>query len=308
MRQLYYRYPTYVGSSPYESPATLLVIPYIEFAFGGWYAKGGLYTIVEGLVELASRSNVLLLTDTQVDRIERRNGRVKGVVTHSGAFLPADVVVMNGDPARLNDLLHGPQGQTAGAEHRSLSGFVLLLGVKRTLSALHHHSVFFSTDYRREFYDLFGLRRFPEEPTVYVSAPSRNDRALTPGEGEALFVMANAPANGGDIWGLAQIASARRRVLDRLYAGGFPYVEADVAVETVWTPKTFERRYQMPGGAIYGSNSHGWRKAFLRPPNKHPRVGGLYCVGGGSHPGGGTPTVLLSARITCDLIEKYEIA
>ena len=30
LRQLYDRYPTYVGSSPYRSPATLAVIPYIE--------------------------------------------------------------------------------------------------------------------------------------------------------------------------------------------------------------------------------------------------------------------------------------
>ena len=64
----------------------------------------------------------------------------------------------------------------------------------------------------------------------------------------------------------------------------------------------------MPGGAIYGAHSHGWRRAFLRPPNKDARYSGLYFVGGSTHPGGGTPTVLLSARIACELIERYERA
>jgi phytoene/squalene synthetase len=58
---------------------------------------------------------------------------------------------------------------------------------------------------------------------------------------------------------------------------------------------------------VYGTHSHGWRRAFLRPPNKHSRVGGLYHVGGSSHPGGGTPTVLLSARITSELIGRHEL-
>jgi phytoene dehydrogenase-like protein len=65
-------------------------------------------------------------------------------------------------------------------------------------------------------------------------------------------------------------------------------------------------RYLMPGGAIYGTNSHGWRNAFFRPPNRHEKIAGLYCVGGSTHPGGGTPTVLLSARIVSDLIRRYE--
>ena len=92
----------------------------------------------------------------------------------------------------------------------------------------------------------------------------------------------------------------------RLARGGFPAFENDIAVQSVVTPRQMAERYLMPGGAIYGTNSHGWRNAFFRPPNKHKKIGGLYCVGGSTHPGGGTPTVLLSARIVSELIRKYE--
>ncbi|HVF90018.1 MAG TPA: phytoene desaturase, partial [Blastocatellia bacterium] len=185
------------------------------------------------------------------------------------------------------------------------SGLVFLLGVRRTLDDLPHHSIYFSADYGREFAELFDERRFPEDPTVYVSAPSRTDRSLVAGEGEALFVMANAPAND-DEWDEGRIHEARRRVFTRLALGGFPEIGPDVVVEDVWTPRRIADRYSMPGGAIYGTHSHGWKRAFLRPPNKDARYGGLYYVGGSTHPGGGTPTVLLSSMIACELIERYE--
>lgn len=306
LRQFFDRYPTYVGSSPYDSPATLAVIPYVEYVFGGWYPKGGLYRIVESLLELAAQAGVTLLARSRATRIEHAGGRVTGVRLADGTRLPADVIVMNGDASETPGLLGEKGARRLPEAERSMSGLVFLFGVKRTLPELRHHTIFFSRDYRREFAELFGERRFPEDPTVYVNAPSRSDRSVVPGEGEALFIMANAPANDDDAWDEEQIARCRRRVMTRLREGGFPDIEAEAVVTDVWTPRKIESRYSMPGGAIYGTHSHGWRRAFLRPPNKDPKYGGLYYVGGSVHPGGGTPTVLLSAEITSELIRQYE--
>jgi phytoene desaturase len=308
LQQLYNRYPTYVGSSPYKSPATLAVIPYIEFVFGGWYIGGGLYRIVESLVEIARNRGIELRLKARVTKIEHQQQRVKGIQLADGSRIEAEIVVMNGDASHADQLLHGTQGTESGLRHkdRSMSGFVMLLGIKRTMPELHHHTIYFSRDYHREFTQLFDERRFPDDPTVYVNAPSRSDRSLVPGEGESLFVMANAPANDHDAWDEAQIAEARKRVVARLRESGFPDLGEDLVVEDVWTPKRIASHYLMPGGAIYGTHSHGWRKAFLRPGNKDRRYQGLYYVGGSTHPGGGTPTVLLSAQISGELIERYE--
>ena len=307
LRQLFARYPTYVGSSPYKSPATLAVIPYVEYAYGGWHIKGGLYQLVESLCALAERAGVTLRTGARVERIERDGQRVKGVLLANGISLAADAVVMNGDASMTGAMLGLKEAASSAPESRSLSGLVFLVGVKRTLAELPHHAVYFSHDYRREFAQLFDERRFPDDPTVYVSAPSRSDRTLVPdGAGETLFIMANAPANDGDEWTEAKLREARARVFARLKKGGFPDIESDVAVADVWTPRRIGERYSMPGGAIYGTHSHGWRRAFLRPPNKDARFAGLYYVGGSSHPGGGTPTVLLSAKITSELVERCE--
>lgn len=306
LRQLYDRYPTYVGSSPYRSPATLAVIPYIEYAFGGWHIRGGLYRIVESLVELARQAGIDLRLDARVEQIERTGRRVNGVRLAGGARLRADVVVMNGDASTTDELL-GQERRKASPARRSLSGLVFLLGIKRTLPQLPHHSIYFSSDYEREFASLFDERRFPLDPTVYLSAPSRSDRSVLKGDGETLFVMANAPALSDEgEWDEAGIDQARESVFARLSKGGFPDISADTVVQDVWTPRRISEGYLMPGGAIYGTHSHGWKNAFMRPPNKDARLAGLYYVGGSSHPGGGTPTVLLSAQITTDLIRRYE--
>lgn len=308
LQQLYDRYPTYVGSSPYAAPATLAVIPYLEYACGGWYARGGLYRIVQSLLGLIERAGVTLLLRARVERIESEGQRVKGVQLADGLRLPAEVVVMNGDASDAPKLLGNANSRGLPPADRSMSGFVMLLGLKRTLPELHHHSIYFSADYRREFAQLFEERRFPDDPTVYVNAPSRNDRSLVPDTGETLFVMANAPANDADAWDEVQINEVKRRVFARLRRSGFPPIESDIVVSDVWTPRRIAERYLMPGGAIYGTHSHGWRRAFLRPPNKDARYAGLYYVGGSTHPGGGTPTVLLSAQITAELIQRYERA
>ena len=304
LQQLYDRYPTYVGSSPYESPATLIVIPYLECAFGGWHVRGGLYRIVESLIEIARQWGIELRTRSRVRRILVEGGRARGVQLEEGETLQAETVVFNGDVACLPQLL-GASSVSAAPAECSLSGFVLMLGIRRTLPELSHHTIYFSADYRREFHQLFAEQILPDDPTVYVCAPSRTDRSLVPGEGETLFIMINAPACGARFtadW----ISTARARIMHKLKGAGFPDIEDDIVVEDVWTPHRIEATYSMPGGAIYGANSHGWRRAFLRPPNKDRRIAGLYCVGGSSHPGGGTPTVLLSAEITSRLIEKYE--
>jgi phytoene desaturase len=303
LRQMFNRYPTYVGSSPYRCPATLAVIPYIEHAYGGWYVAGGLYRIVEALAEVAARNGAELLCQAPVQHIERHARRVKGVVLQDGRRISADVVIMNGDASALERMLGLREDYSLPEQQRSLSGFITLAAVKRDLPGLHHHTVCFSADYAREFKQLVDERSFPQDPTVYVNAPSRSDRSLVPGTGETLFIMANAPAGGA--WNADDVAQARESVLRRLSQSGFPDVQDAMLAGDHWTPARIGATYHMPGGAIYGRNSHGWRNAFFRPANRQP-TRGLYLVGGSSHPGGGTPTVLLSAKITTALIEKHE--
>lgn len=298
LRRIYERYPTYVGSSPYRTPATLLVIPYIEHAFGAWRVQGGMYRVVEVLVRLARQRGVEFLSGATVTKIECDGGRTRGVRLDDGRRLEAPVVVFNGDSAALARLLG--KAEPPRPESRSLSGVILLAGLREALPSLHTHTVLFSPDYVHEFADLFDVGTFPRDPTVYIYAPL--DPELAPPGGQSVFLMANAPGDGRMRWDDAAALEARRRMLERIRRSGLAELAARLEVLEIWHPGRFERRYLAPGGAIYGRNSHGWRRAFLRPPNRVRGIEGLYCTGGSYHPGGGVPMVLISAEITTESI------
>ncbi|HVM26773.1 MAG TPA: phytoene desaturase family protein [Mycobacteriales bacterium] len=305
------RYATYTGSDPRRAPAALAAVAHAEQAYGGWYVPGGLHRIAVELHRRAVERGATVRLGARVAGIEMAGGRAVGVRLDDGERLAADVVVANADAAQVYGRLL-PAGAAGGARRRlaratpSLSGFVLLLAVRGRTPGLAHHNVLFPADYDAEFDAVFGDPARPvQDPTLYVSAP--DDPAVRPAGCEAWFVLVNAPRHGrgaGAVdWRAPGLADRYAdRLLDLLAARGLP-VRERVLWSRALSPADLEERTGAPGGAIYGTSSNGAAAAFLRPANRSP-VPGLYLVGGSSHPGGGLPLVLLSARIVADLVDE----
>lgn len=299
------RYATYTGSDPRVAPAALATVPYVEQAFGGWYVPGGLHRIAGAVRDRALERGARLRLAADVADIETAGGRVVGVRLGDGERLPADVVVANTDAAHLyRDLVRGPAAARArralGRVAPSLSGFVLLLGLRGRTPGLAHHTVLFPERYDDEFDALFGPDPRPvPDPTLYVSAP--DDPAVAPAGHQAWTVLVNAPRQGQVDWTAPGVADAYAdRLLGLLAARGLD-VRDRVVLRAVRTPADLAARTRAVGGAIYGTSSNGPRAAFLRPANRSG-VDGLFLVGGSAHPGGGIPLVTLSARIVADLV------
>ncbi len=188
----------------------------------------------------------------------------------------------------------------------SLSGFVLLLALDDPPADQPHHHVLFAEDYDEEFDAVFGFNGPPRpvaRPTVYISAP--DDPEIVPGPGTgSWFVLVNAPRHDpghGVDWDAEGLAEGYADQIMRVMADRGLDVRDRVRHRIFVSPADLERRTMTPGGSIYGSSSNGPRAAFLRPKNTSP-VPGLYLVGGSSHPGGGLPLVMLSAKIVAGLI------
>jgi phytoene dehydrogenase-like protein len=206
-------------------------------------------------------------------------------------------VVANADALHVfRDLLPTPRlARRLGA--RSLGGFVLLLGVRGRTPGLAHHTVLFPRDYDAEFDAVLGKAPAPAaDPAVFVTAA--DDPLVRPEGHEAWFVLVNAAPQGPVDWHAAAPAHADR-VLAVLAERGLD-VRDRLLFRDVLTPADLEAATRSPGGAIYGTASHGLT-GLLRPPNRGP-VRGLFLVGGSVHPGGGLPLVMLSAKIVADLI------
>jgi phytoene desaturase len=312
LRQVFNRYATYNGSSPYCAPATFCIIPYIEFVEGGWYIKGGMYTLVREMVRLAEELGVQVETGADVIEVCLRNGIAHGVRLGYGRELTADRVVVNVDA--LHGLRHlvAPEARRRWHNRRidriepSCSGFVLLLGIDRDYQQLVHHNIFFSSNYPSEFRAIFDLQVPAPDPTIYVSATVRSDVNHAPAGGMNLFVLVNAPAMSERFSWEREATGYRNLVVRSLEARGLSNLSQHIRFERIITPATFAERYRAWRGALYGASSNNMFAAFLRPPLVSPDVRRLYFVGGSTHPGGGIPLVLLSGKAVATVISHEQ--
>ncbi len=292
------RYATYSGSSPRLAPATLACIPSIEAREGVWYPPGGLGALRDELVGVAIACGVDVVTGVEVGSVEVSGGRVRGVRTADGERCRADIVVANVDAEHLyGDLVPEPRAhRRATRAGRSLSGFVVLAGVRHITPGLHHHTVWFPEDGALEFRQL-REGAVADDPTIYTCVSSVTDASQAPAGHENWFLLVNAP-HGRRV----DRAAYRDLLLERLAARG-PDLRPRLLFSECLAPADLADRYRSPGGAIYGTSSNGRRAAFLRPGNRGP-YRGLYLAGGSSHPGGGLPLVAMSARIVADLVRE----
>jgi phytoene desaturase len=291
--QLFDRFATYNGSSPYLAPATLMVIPWVEFGFGAWYPMGGMYAIAEAIARVGERVGVEITTSSPVRRIiidERRTAR--GVELEDGTIVTADHVVSNADVHITRTRLLGEH--LPPTQDLSCSGFVMLCSVEKGAWGLAHHNVLFSDDYQREFADIFERKILPGEPTIYIARSSRTDQSQAAEGRENWFILVNAPSvSGGVASDYAQV------VLQRLEAFG---IRPDVREMYVRTSADMAREWSTEGGALYGASSNSMFSAFLRPRQRSSQHRNLWYVGGSAHPGGGIPLVTISGSIAADLI------
>ncbi|MDQ6832666.1 MAG: phytoene desaturase family protein [Chloroflexota bacterium] len=308
LRQVFDRYATYNGSSPFHAPAAFCLIPFVEFSTGAWHPRGGMYRIAEALTALAAQVGVTLHLDAPVAAITHRNGKATGVRLASGEEIAADAVISNVDVLTTHERLldvDAPGVWTMRAALRkrepSYSAFLLLLGTRRTFPELPHHSIFFSENYRAEFADIRVRQMPPTDPTIYVCRATATDPLVAPPGGDNLFVMINVPYLDGQTDWQTLAPHYRTLVLSALRRRGLD-IATHIAVEAIWTPETIMHAYGAQRGAIYGFASNGRGAAFLRPPNQSPIMRGLSFAGGSTHPGGGVPLALLSGKIAADSV------
>jgi len=300
--QMYDRYATYNGSSPYQTPGIMTLVQHLEQEYGTFVPDGGMEQICLSLFELAKIKGITFHLGQKVNQILVESGKATGVKTKDQSLL-ADIVLSNMDvfPTYKSLLKKTQPPERILAQESSSSAVIFYWGINRIFDQLDLHNIFFSQDYKSEFEAIFNRKKPSDDFTVYVNITSKDVPTDAPKGGENWFVMINTPADYGQDWD-----QIKNELKEKIIAKLNRILKVDLKVliqeEEVLTPPLIEQKTSSHLGALYGSSSNDKMAAFLRHPNFSSKIKNLYFCGGSVHPGGGIPLCLLSAKITTDLI------
>jgi 1-hydroxycarotenoid 3,4-desaturase len=286
LRQLFGRYATYCGASPFKAPATLMMVADVE-AQGVWRVAGGMGQLAQALETAAQKLGVSFRYNCAAARIEVARGVVEAVIDEHGERHPCSSIILNADSAAVAAGLFGPDVSTIAAplppDQRSLSAMTWCLRARTDGPELSHHNVFFSDNYVEEFR---ALQTGPApDPTVYMCDQGDNRK----------LILINAPANGKSLFEAMEPNVARR--LERC---GLKLDQSQVQALRR-DPGSFSALYPATHGALYGRAPHGWMSTFQRPQAR-TKIPGLYLAGGYTHPGPGVPMAALSGRLAVEAL------
>lgn len=313
LRDVFEYFIKYVGSSALDSPGFMNLMPNIQMEFGLWYVAGGLYQLAHAFRRRLDECGVTLNLGHEVTRIDQQGSAVTGVHARdshgSTGFFEADYVVSNMEviPA-MQKLLDAPPASMRKLRRfkPSCSGIVLHLGLNRSYPQLAHHNFFYSKDLHAHFRRVFRDGKLPDDPTLYVVAPTRTDPSQAPDGCDNIKILPHIPplddrrpTTREDYLALKEIC------LDKLERMGLTDLRRHIVVEDFWTPFDIEKRYGANCGSIYGVVCDRRRNFAFKAPKQSSRFRNLFFVGGSVNPGAGMPMVTLSGRHVARMITEH---
>ena len=296
----------FLGTMPKNTPALYSLMNYADMALGTWYPQGGMFKIVEAMVQIAQSQGVQFEYGHAVESIVVKNGKVAGLKTSSKEYA-ADWVVAGSDYAHTEQSLLPKEYRTYTPEYwkkrvMAPSSLLFYLGIKKSLPKLLHHTLFFDEDFGPHASEIYETPKWPEKPLFYVSRTTASDSTVAPEGCENIFLlMPVAPDLHDDEVAREKYYHVMMKRLEK-YCGEeiLPFVE----YKRSYAHSNFIKDYNAFKGNAYGLANTLLQTANLKPSMKSKKVGNLFYCGQLTVPGPGVPPAIISGKIVAEQIIK----
>jgi phytoene desaturase len=309
LRQAFSFQSLLIGGNPFSVSSIYALIHALERTWGVYFPRGGTHALVRAMERLFVELGGEIRLGSPVDEIGVRDGRVVAVRTADGRSTPVRAVASNADVVHTYErLLRGTERGAQAARglrrrRHSNSLFVVYFGLRKPPAGVAHHTVIFGPRYRELLADIFHRGVLADDFSLYLHNPSVTDASLAPPGQAALYALAPVPNLGRAPLDWERIAPEfRDRILAQVERRCIPRLREDLVMTRVFTPLDFRDELNAHEGSAFSLEPLLTQSAFFRVHNRDAKLGGLYFVGAGTHPGAGVPGVIGSAKATAGLM------
>jgi len=312
-QQLFSFEPLLIGGNPYSVPAIYVMIHFVEKTWGVHYAMGGTGALINGFVKKFEELGGDLKLNSEVEEILVEKKTAKGVRLKTGEILEADIVCSNADYAHTySNLIKKPKFWNNDFKVKkmtkySMSLFVIYFAFKKDSKnpvKLKHHNIILGGEYEKELDAIFNSGEIYSKHSQYLHIPTYTDFSMAPDGYHTAYTLICVPnkAIKNHDW-KNKSEEFKQKVLDFIEDKGYiPNLKNRLVYASYINPDYFENNLNSIYGNAFGTLPILRQSAFFRPQNKSRDIKNLYCVGAGYQPGAGTPSVMMSAKMTARIV------
>ena len=296
----------FLGAKPSKTPLFYCFMNHADFGLGTWYPKGGMKSVVDGFIQLATELGVRFHYNANIERINVDEDDLVSSLTINGQDMPVELVISGADYHHTEHLLqkkHRSYSQTFWDKKvMAPSSLLFYVGFSKPIPEVEHHTLFFDTSFDQHAQAIYDDPKWPESPLFYASFPSKSDPTAAPDGKEAgIFLIPLAP----DIEDNDTLREAYfNKIMDRLEMLTGAKIRETVLFRRSYCVQDFKDDYNSFKGNAYGMANTLTQTAFFRPKLKSRKVRNLFFTGQLTVPGPGVPPSIISGKITSDLAIK----
>jgi phytoene desaturase len=303
----------FLGALPEKTPALYSLMNYADIKGGTWYPEFGMYSIVQGMYDLAISLGVQFKLGEEVGSIDVQAGKAVAVYTLKTATgekqqYAMDVLIGAGDYHHIETKLLAPAYQSYSAAYwdsrvMAPSSLLYYVGLNKKLEGVLHHQLFFDTDFGLHGHEIYSDPKWPTRPLFYASAPSVTDPTVAPEGCENLFLL--IPIAAGLEGDTEEIRDQYfEMIIQRFEERIGQSIRSSIVYKRSFAVKEFKEDYHSFRGNAYGLANTLLQTANLKPSCKSKKVNNLYYTGQLTVPGPGVPPSLISGEVVAKLVNQ----
>jgi len=295
----------FLGAMPKDTPALYSLMNYADMQLGTWYPMGGMYKFIEAFEKIAKEQGVKIITNTQITKLDKKNGQVTAAYDNNGHCFEADVFISSADYQHTEALLNGFANYSSTYWDKRVmapSALLFYVGVNKRISNLQHHNLFFDESLETHGQEIYKDPKWPTAPLFYLSVPSLTDPTVAPeGQENLFFLIPIAPDLKDD-------EEIRNRyfelLLERLKLKTGNDIKDHIVYKRSFSISNFKEDYNAFKGNAYGLANTLRQTALFKPQITNKKLKNFFYTGQLTVPGPGVPPSIISGEVVANYIQK----